>query len=322
MDTVSVIVPVYNTPETLLKQALDSLVGQSYKDLQIILVDDGSSNNAGCICDEYAASDKRVTALHRPNRGVSTARNTGLASASGAYLTFMDSDDELNPEAIERAVSAIKTHDAQCVVWSWNEHGDERGEKKTVRIIAECEELKSAEDTAAAIAADNIECGGGYVWNKLWNVEAIRQSGGDIPFFDVELFAYEDKVWDIKLLGCCSKVVLLPDILYEYKYVPTSLTKSDDRLTERVLNDLCGYRAVIDAAAYSPVVTKNATVFYNSMKISLMVYFWKRRAIDNASYLRMRKEYSEKKELLRMKHLPSRRLKLRYLFFKLYFLIF
>lgn len=322
MDTVSVIVPVYNTPEALLRKALDSLVGQSYKDLQIILVDDGSSNNAGCICDEYAASDKRVTVLHRPNKGVSTARNTGLAHASGAYLTFMDSDDELKPEALERAVKAIKTHDAQCVVWSWNEHGDERGENKTVRKIAQYEDLKSAEDTAAAIAADNIDCGGGYVWNKLWNVDALKQNGGNIPFFDAELSAYEDNAWDIKMLGCCSRVVLLPDILYEYKYVPTSLTKSDDRMTERVLNDLCGYRAVIDAAAYSPIVTKNAIVFYNSMKISLMVYFWKRRRIDNVSYLRMRKAYNEKKELLRLKNLPSRRLKLRYLFFELYFLLF
>ncbi len=92
MKILSVIVPVYNV-EKFLTKCLDSLISQTYKDLEIILIDDGSTDNSGKICDEYAKRDNRVKVIHQKNKGVSVARNVGLDLATGSYITFVDSDD-------------------------------------------------------------------------------------------------------------------------------------------------------------------------------------------------------------------------------------
>ncbi len=89
---VSVIIPVYNV-EAYLKRCLDSVVNQTYRNLQIILVDDGSPDNCGVICDQYAAKDKRITVIHQENGGLSVARNADIKLIKGDYTTFIDSDD-------------------------------------------------------------------------------------------------------------------------------------------------------------------------------------------------------------------------------------
>ena len=89
---ISVIIPVYNVEEYL-HECVDSVINQTYKNLQIILVDDGSTDSSGKICDEYAENDKRITVVHQKNGGLSVARNTGLSNAHGDYVYFLDSDD-------------------------------------------------------------------------------------------------------------------------------------------------------------------------------------------------------------------------------------
>ncbi|MDR2115024.1 MAG: glycosyltransferase [Planctomycetaceae bacterium] len=91
-ETISIIVPVYNT-EKYLKRCVDSILNQVYNDLEILLIDDGSTDGSGAICDQYAEQDKRVRAIHTPNGGVAAARNTGLDAATGEYVSFIDSDD-------------------------------------------------------------------------------------------------------------------------------------------------------------------------------------------------------------------------------------
>ena len=91
-EKISVIIPVYNV-EKYLKRCLDSVINQTYKNLEIILVDDGSTDNSGKICDEYAKNDKRIIVIHKENGGVSVARNIGLDICTGDYVNFIDSDD-------------------------------------------------------------------------------------------------------------------------------------------------------------------------------------------------------------------------------------
>lgn len=100
-EKVSVIVPVYNV-EKYLRRCLDSIVNQTYRNLEIILVDDGSPDNSGAICDEYAGKDDRIQVIHQGNGGLSAARNTGLDVATGAYVSFVDSDDWLQDEFVEK----------------------------------------------------------------------------------------------------------------------------------------------------------------------------------------------------------------------------
>ena len=104
MSKVSIIVPIYNT-EKYLPKCLDSIINQTYQGLEIILVDDGSTDNSGKIADDYALKDKRIKVIHQKNQGQSTARNTGLAKATGDYISFIDSDDEIKNNFIEELLS-------------------------------------------------------------------------------------------------------------------------------------------------------------------------------------------------------------------------
>lgn len=111
---VSVIIPVYNT-EKYLRQCLDSVLAQTYSDWEAILVDDGSTDTSGTICDEYADADTRVKVLHTANAGVSAARNTALDSACGEWLTFVDADDMLAPDALELWIKTARNTGCLCV---------------------------------------------------------------------------------------------------------------------------------------------------------------------------------------------------------------
>lgn len=111
--TISVIVPVYNS-EKYLKRCIDSILNQTYKAIELILVDDGSPDNCGKICDEYAKKDKRVRVIHKTNAGVSAARNSGLEIALGNYATFVDSDDYIEPEMYSNMME--KVHQYNCDV--------------------------------------------------------------------------------------------------------------------------------------------------------------------------------------------------------------
>lgn len=117
---ISVIVPVYNM-EVFLKRCLDSIINQSYKNLEIICVDDGSSDNSPKICDEYATQDSRITVIHQENGGLSEARNTGLNASHGDYIAFVDSDDYILPQMYERLLEALVKNesDISCCFWQF-----------------------------------------------------------------------------------------------------------------------------------------------------------------------------------------------------------
>ncbi len=115
---ISVIIPVYNV-ESYIKQCVDSVTGQTYTNLQIILVDDGSTDSCGKICDEYAAADKRITVIHQENGGLSSARNSGIEAAAGDYIIFVDGDDWIDADTCEKALAAAETHNTDVVLWSY-----------------------------------------------------------------------------------------------------------------------------------------------------------------------------------------------------------
>ena len=107
MIKISVIVPVYNI-EPYIRECLDSIVNQTYSNLEIILVDDGSTDSSGLICDEYAQKNKRITVFHKPNGGLVSARKTGVLLATGEYVTYVDSDDWIETKAYEELAKIIE----------------------------------------------------------------------------------------------------------------------------------------------------------------------------------------------------------------------
>lgn len=110
MELISVIIPVYKV-EKYLRQCVDSILAQTYSELEIILVDDGSPDNCGIICDEYALKDKRIKVIHQENMGLSAARNTGIDASHGDYLCFIDSDDVVTPEYCQVLYDLLKNND-------------------------------------------------------------------------------------------------------------------------------------------------------------------------------------------------------------------
>ena len=100
-NMISLVIPVYNL-ETKISRCIDSILRQSYKDFELILVDDGSNDNSGIVCDQYALKDKRIRVLHKANNGVSSARNTGIEAANGDYLGFVDGDDYVREDYLEQ----------------------------------------------------------------------------------------------------------------------------------------------------------------------------------------------------------------------------
>ena len=115
-DLISIIVPVYNK-EKYIKKCVDSLIKQSYSDIEIILVDDGSTDKSPEICDEYAERDSRIRVIHRENGGLSVARNTGIENANGKYLMFVDADDWVAVDFCEAALKSISENDADIAVF-------------------------------------------------------------------------------------------------------------------------------------------------------------------------------------------------------------
>ena len=117
-NLISVIMPVYKTEESHLRKAIESIINQSYQELEIVLVDDGSPDHCGAICDTYAETDSRVRVIHKKNGGVSSARNCGLEAVTGDYIFFVDSDDTLEENAIEVLFSITKTANSDITICS------------------------------------------------------------------------------------------------------------------------------------------------------------------------------------------------------------
>ncbi|MBR6909457.1 MAG: glycosyltransferase family 2 protein, partial [Lachnospiraceae bacterium] len=122
---INVIIPVYNIQKEYLKRCIDSVLAQTYKDIEIILVDDGSSDGSGDVCDEYASLNANVKAFHKENGGSSSARNIGIKEASGEYIGFVDSDDYIEPDMYEVLYEAIVRNNAKCAQVGRNEIDEE-----------------------------------------------------------------------------------------------------------------------------------------------------------------------------------------------------
>lgn len=240
---ISVVIPIYKTPEIYLRSCIESAQNQVIQNIEIILVDDGSPDECGKICDEYAQKDNRITVIHQKNSGVSVARNAGIQKAIGHYLTFIDADDMILPNAWEKAIAIFEQYACDCVVFGWNDFTADG--KYPHAVTTEIQSIP-AKEAMFQIASDNFKCGGGYPWNKIWNREKIVDRHSKVPLFDTEIYTYEDKLWIIETLKNLDSLVLIPDVLYDYRFVPTSLTQSETAWKKRQFNAYDAYDKILN----------------------------------------------------------------------------
>lgn len=142
-ELVSVIIPVYNV-ETYLDSCMESVAGQTYRNLEIILVDDGSTDGSKELCDQWGKKDARVQVLHKPNGGLSDARNHGMEIATGRYITFIDSDDRISRSFVEEIVAHMQQSDAQIGIAAMKTVGDSNGAdvvQGNTRLVMDTEEV-------------------------------------------------------------------------------------------------------------------------------------------------------------------------------------
>lgn len=240
---ISVVVPVYKIPEDFLRSSIESVLNQTVQDFELILVDDGSPDNCGEICDEYAKNDARIIVIHQKNSGVSAARNAGIKKVRGKYLTFLDSDDLLKSDAWEKAVALFEKYHVDCIVFGWE---DFSADGKCPHVVTENITQLDAKEVVYQIASDNYKCGGGYPWNKIWNADNIRKEYGSIPSFTDEVYTYEDKLWIIETLEKLQTVLLIPEILYEYRFLASSLTQDASAWKRRQFNAYDAYDIILN----------------------------------------------------------------------------
>ncbi len=216
-DLISVIIPIYNV-EKYLSKCIESVINQTYKNIEIILVDDGSPDNCGKICDEYAKIDSRIKVIHKKNGGISDTRNIGIDNSNGKYITFIDSDDYVTNDYIEYLYYILKEEkvDISCcnfeLIYDNNKKIEVNDEKEKIFCYSQIEALKEL------LYQKNID---NSIWGKLYKKEKfdnIRFPYGEI---------YEDYAVFYKILLECDKVAYSNLKKYIYLRREKSILTSD-----------------------------------------------------------------------------------------------
>ncbi len=212
---ISVIIPVFNV-ELFLQSCLESVKAQTLKDFEAILVDDGSSDSSGAICDAYARADNRFRVVHQPNQGVSAARNRGLDLAKGDYVYFVDADDEMRPEALEHLYHAITQgeYDIAASGYSLVRNGEETDQCMTAGSPPM---IVSGDEVLYKLLVD-----GSFVCYTCWNKLITRKLIADLRFTDIK---QEDFLFCGQLSLRLGAVIYLNESLYRYYDRPSSLSK-------------------------------------------------------------------------------------------------
>lgn len=217
---ISVIIPVYNI-EPYLRKCLDSVVNQTYKELEILIIDDGSTDGSGAICDEYAKTDKRIRVFHTENRGLSCARNLGLDEAKGEWIGFVDSDDWIEPNMYECLLRRAEETGADVV-----ECGCYREQKRSTQVSNRQNMVMSGMEAVIGLMHRELS---EEVWNKLYRSICFSQ----LRF--PENRTYEDVAITYKVLLEASKVSTISENQYHHIKRVGSLSATHD------MKNLIGY---------------------------------------------------------------------------------
>ncbi|MBK0074660.1 glycosyltransferase [Bacillus sp. S56] len=273
---ISLIIPVYNA-EKFLPRCLDSVKNQTYNDLEIILVNDGSTDYSGLICDEYAQKDKRFTVIHKENGGVSSARNIGLDVASGKYIGFVDPDDWIETNMFENLYHLIEKNKADIVACGYIRETVD-GIILNKNIESDVKILNKEEALNTILNPNGFR---GFLWNKLFSVDVLNKDFK--MYFDENIHFCED------LLFCCQAVSNSRNIVYDstpyYHYIIHSNNASQSQFSLKKLTALTALINIINLLnTKEGVEIEEYKNYYMHMNISLLMNGMQEERLEKENY--------------------------------------
>ena len=219
-ELISVIIPVYNV-EQYLDRCVQSVLNQTYRNLEILLVDDGSPDRCPQMCDEYARQDSRVKVIHKENGGLSSARNAGLEIVTGNYIGFVDSDDYIASDMYEILLKCINNYDADIAMCDYTRKSHTLEKDKT-DFETECRNMKlyAEHDIDMLFFRTHGEKSFYSVWNRIYKRDIVK----DIYF--IENMINEDVLFTYEIYKKANKIAFLPSKKYLYYKNPQGITRS------------------------------------------------------------------------------------------------
>lgn len=223
MPKISVLIPVYKVPEEYLSRCVSSVLNQTLRDIEVIIVDDGSPDNCGKICDEFAQEDGRIKVIHKKNNGLAAARNTAFDNAKGEYITFLDGDDYLELNACEIAYNTAKEKQVQLVFW--NQYTEYHHSSQIVKTMGD-EELEFRGCDCERLQARVLDFNGkiAQVFSKL--IERQFLLSNNVRHNDEFQQGAEGFIFNIILFENLESAYYLPQPLLHYVYNEKSISHS------------------------------------------------------------------------------------------------
>lgn len=288
MCLISMVIPVYNV-EKYLPMCMENVINQTFDDFEIILVDDGSTDKGGILCDNYAKIDSRITVVHQKNMGLAAARNTGISIAKGKWLVFVDSDDIISVDYLQTLYKCVYENDAQMAFCGVIKRSvfDESDFKKS---LVEPYVFNVCEDTLIELMSkDNFAYW--TAWSMMVSADIVKED------LFVPGYIYEDTAVVFKWINACKRCVYIEDVMYFYRVNKNSITglnysvKNLDRIWAlnrqvefyankkmfKMLNKICSRYYYICAEAYNNLLKINEIDVAKELKRKTKIHHSKYR---------------------------------------------
>ena len=216
MKKVSIILPIYNV-EKYLEKCVDSVISQTYQNIEVILVDDGSKDSSGRICDELVENDNRIKVIHKKNGGLASARNAGYEVATGEYLMYIDSDDVIKNDIVEKCVCTMEKEQSDVVIFGYEKTSEDGQVLETCRWG---NKTYSHDEMVEYLYEAICNMSFGYAWNKLYRKSVLDKSK---VLGDAKVIDREDLVYNLELLRFWNRITYINSVGYEYLQRSSSL---------------------------------------------------------------------------------------------------
>lgn len=255
---VSIIIPIYQAENTL-KRCVDSVLDQAYQNIEIILVDDGSTDKSGILCDQYVSCDDRIVVIHKENGGVSSARNAGISAVTGKFLMFVDSDDEIAPDYVQTYIDEQELNECDIVIGGFIRVSENGEKSKEIPLTQGKTDLSVWQE----ICRDTSMFG--YIVSKLFRTDIIKANHLK---FRTDMYSQEDLDFCLSYYNYCTSFNLISSSQYYYYYVQG---KRKPPIWDFISNQLKTYKM---ASEKVELLSESINAVYERVQLLIYSFFY------------------------------------------------